>query len=283
MEKLAKIAGKKGVVYTCITGDYDKIRSHGFVHPEWDYVFFTDNEEMLAKKHIFHWRVLPLPYNQFDNIKNSRWPKIIGYNLFDYEHSLYIDGNIEFNTDYIFRLIDEKNQDMFLPKHRHRDCIYEEMDVCVQIQKDTPENVDINRQFLLKKGMPAHYGLTENGLIYRRVKSELVKKVMEDWWNLYSRGSHRDQLSFTYALWNNGVNVSDIAIPDIKKDRKNFFFKHHGIPKYKARTFKEKLFGIRKFDEYREVMILGINIKIKRTQRHFKPFGWLQLKKTKKS
>ena len=40
----------RGVVYTCLTGNYDTLREHKYLNKNWDYVCFTDDEKLLA-----HW------------------------------------------------------------------------------------------------------------------------------------------------------------------------------------------------------------------------------------
>src|ERR1700736_5413136 len=58
----------KKVVYTCICGDYDALISHSYVRDSWDYICFTDNQEILKTGH-HQWTIRPLKYAERDNTR----------------------------------------------------------------------------------------------------------------------------------------------------------------------------------------------------------------------
>ena len=88
----------KGVIYTCITNDYDdinEIKTYKYVNKDWDYVCFTDNKEHIEKGQIGIWEIKPLMYNESDNTRKNRWHKFHPHILFpQYSQSIYIDANI---------------------------------------------------------------------------------------------------------------------------------------------------------------------------------------------
>ena len=75
--------------------------------------------------------------------------------------------------------------------------------MCVKLKKDTKENVDRQLNAYRKEGFPEHYGLPQTCILLRYHNEESCIKLMETWWEQLEKYSHRDQLSFNYALWKN--------------------------------------------------------------------------------
>jgi hypothetical protein len=219
---------KQKVVYTCLTGDYDNLMRLSYVDNDWDYVCFTDNQSLLKKKRKFMWDIRPLLFDRLDNSKNQRWHKVNVLDIFpQYEESIYIDANINILTPYLFDTVKNSNTDILVPLHIFRDCVYEELDAVISKKKDDEKVCRELIEYIKSKGFPSHYGLSENNIMYRRHVSCKIKKIMPEWWQLIENYSTRDQLSFTYVLWNNGIRVQDISFPCIKFDYTNFFIEYH--------------------------------------------------------
>ncbi|MGI5845684.1 MAG: glycosyltransferase domain-containing protein, partial [Alphaproteobacteria bacterium] len=186
---------KKKVVYTCITGDYDKLIKHTYINPEYDYVCFTDNNILLKSK-IKPWKILPLKYTNSDKIRNAKWHKTHPHVLFpEYSESVWVDGNINILTNSLFKRFAKSKQNILIPVHFKRNCIYAECMAVVECQKDSQRNVDKVLKFLEKNNMPKNYGLLETNIIFRRHNNKLIKEINENWWNMIKRYSYRDQLS----------------------------------------------------------------------------------------
>ena len=64
-----------------------------------------------------------------------------------------------------------------------------------------------------EEGFPANYGLVQTNVMIRRHNDPYSKNLMEKWWEELKDNSHRDQLSFNYAVWKCG---SDKFKPLIK-------------------------------------------------------------------
>lgn len=117
----------RGVVYTCLTGNYDTLREHKYLNKNWDYVCFTDDEKLLAQKRQGIWEIRPLVYAEKDNALNNRYHKINPHKLFpEYEQSVYVDGNVDIRSPYLFRQIEKRKTNLLLPMHFCRNCVYEE-------------------------------------------------------------------------------------------------------------------------------------------------------------
>lgn len=270
-----KISYKKktrGVVYTCITGSYDQLPEHDYVNPHWQYICFTDNKDLLTYKQYGHWQIRPLLFNQLDNTKNARWHKINAYHTFKTKLSIWVDSNVNIKTPYIFSLIQKQpGADLLVPLHYIRDCIYQELYACEQRQKDSPEIIRQMEQLLINEKMPLKYGLNETNLIFRRSNSPRVQQIMDEWWQCLSAYSKRDQLSFTFVLWRNHVQVKKIAIPNIRYNNKNFQVMPHVDTAFKPLSAKQKLFSVQKFRHFRQVNLFGSCFTIQDHPRKNKP------------
>ena len=148
----------------------------------------------------------------------------------DYDYSLWIDGNIDIKTSYIFECVDKvrsKNIDISSPPHFEKDCIYNEADTIIEVKLDD-ENI-VNKQIKLyrEEGFPEHYGLNETNIMYRNHKSDKVISIMEEWWQFIENYSKRDQLSLSYVLWKNNMSLNYLTDTNIRLDTKNFEAFHH--------------------------------------------------------
>lgn len=219
---------KKKVVYTCLTGDYDNLVRLSYLDKEWDYVCFTDNQTLLQGKGRAVWDIRPLLFNGLDNSKNNRWHKINVLDIFpQYEESIYIDANVNFLTSYFFDTVKSRNQDILVPLHNARDCIYDELEAVIAKNKDSEKICREQIEYIRSRGFPPHYGLSENGVMYRKHASPAVRKIMPEWWQIVEKYSTRDQLSFAYVLWNNGIRIQDITISAFRYDYTNFDLELH--------------------------------------------------------
>ena len=270
---------KNGCIYTCLIGDYDSLIIPSVFDDDCDYVCYTDQKQLLCKGFIGPWKILPLLYTEQDTTRNQRWHKILGYEcLGDYKYSIYIDSNVDIKSPYIYNICKDTKKPVLIPIHNVRSCIYDEIDVCEKIGKDTPETLQRVRDFLTSEKMPHDYGLTENNLIFRKHDSEDVKQIMYKWWEIVMSYSKRDQLSLAYVLWKYGVNISDIVIPNIRVDYKNFEVYPH-ISSYTVHGYLFKL--LCGYEPYRPLRTFNIICKYRLKNIVFFPLSairWLFLK-----
>ena len=197
------------VVYTCITGDYDTVINPKYITEGFDYICFTDNEELTSSV----WDIRPLPSETegLSQIKKQRYVKTNPHKLLhDYDLSIWVDGNVEIKSN-LNEFIDEYINDdcsIYVPQHPNRDCIYDEAVAVIGLKKDTEENVNPQIERYENEGFPRNYGLLQSNILLRKHNSEDCIKLMEEWFNEIKNGSHRDQLSFNYVLWKNDeINV----------------------------------------------------------------------------
>lgn len=212
------------VVYTALFGNYDRLTQ---IPPSADdicYVCFTDQKISDTKG----WTVI-LVDSETSNLSKAmlnRYYKINPHLFFsDYDSSLYIDANIELLQDpsFLFEQYLKKN-DIAVPKHFARNCIFSEATECIIVGKDKRTKIQKQMKKYKLQGMPENYGLGENNIILRNHNSATIITIMEDWWNEMNMESGRDQLSFGYVLWKNKINFT--YMDESARAGKNFFRYH---------------------------------------------------------
>jgi lipopolysaccharide biosynthesis glycosyltransferase len=222
----------KGVVYTCILNHYDTLIQPLYIQNDWDYICFTDDDSIIGSIQGI-WEIRPLAYQGDDLDRTNRWHKTHPHVLFkEYYQSIYLDGNINFLTDYLFREIEISHKCILLPQHFKRDCVYEEIKALFsspRISQDNKELIKIQYQTLLDNGFPDNYGLAENNVIFRRHNEMKIIAIMEEWWSEISQYSSRDQVSFAYILWKNGIEIKNYLFTNTRTNYRDFWIVEHHV------------------------------------------------------
>lgn len=211
---------KNIVVYTCITGFYDDLLPPREIESGIDYICLTDQSTL----HIAGWKMqlIPPEFGQF--ALANRFAKMHPHLVFpEYEISVYIDGNIEIISE--LRLLVRQalvNQDIALYEHPFRDCVYEEARECAAIGHDWHWTIKKQMKIYKQNNFPVGHGMFECNVIFRRHNSPAVRSLMEAWWDEFTNGVKRDQLSFTYLAWKLGVVIQGLGKSDQRLSRRNF-------------------------------------------------------------
>lgn len=194
----------KRVIYTVITGSYETLRNPSFINTDFDYICFTNQLNITDTV----WKLIPIPeeLNKVSSVKQQRVIKICPHKyLPDYDLSVYVDGSIDILGD-INPLINEipETVSVSIPKHPHRNCIYDEKTAILKYKKDVLKNMQKQLSRYKSERFPAHFGLVQSGIIIRKHNDPYCIRLMELWKDEIIKGSHRDQLSFNYCLWKVG-------------------------------------------------------------------------------
>ena len=204
---------KRCAIYTCIVGGYDQVTEPEYYSEDCDYYLISDTKPENLK--VFEWiditKIIP-DYVQ-DNFRKNRFCKVFAPYIFEgYRFSIYVDGNIQIRGDitkYINKIGQSGIAAFELPDendlYRHAlQCIVGKFDVKTLITEQ------VYSYYI--EGMPRHHGMFECTILVRDNVNPVCKEIMADWWKeIYSR-SYRDQLSFTYCLWKNGIKIEDIGV-----------------------------------------------------------------------
>ena len=111
-------------------------------------------------------------------------------------------------TEYISKI---GESGLALHKHSNRNCVYKECEAILVMKKEKKENLDTHKEHLREENFPENYGMAECNVIVREHNNEKCIKIMEQWWEEFLNYSKRDQLSFPYVLFKNGVKIEEVT------------------------------------------------------------------------
>jgi len=203
----------KIVVYTCITGNYDKEILEPFLKPSnIDYFLYTDNIQ--NKSDNWEIRELPEKVVEYNNILKNRYLKMHPQELFTgYDYSIYIDGNVKVIsdlTDLVYSIKDKTGISMH--KHQFRNCIYNEIEVCKIKKKGDYPKMKKQVERYKNEGFPKKFGMLEATIIVTDLKNKNAKVILDSWWNEFiSSESLRDQIALQYVIWRNNFKINDFG------------------------------------------------------------------------
>ena len=226
------------VIYTSLVGNYDVLKEPSYVIKGWDYICFS-NDVKVSKNSI--WQIRPIPYKNKDNLRLSRYVKLNPHVVLrEYEFSLWVDSNITIvNNDLENRINDliNKKYKISIPKHKFRDCIYDEAEACIKDGRDQKNIIKKQVKYLKKNNFPQQEGLFENNIIFRRHNDRGIINLSNAWWELYCKYSKRDQLSLVYLLWKDGLHCEPLL--DVNISARNYFGVKYTVhsPSFKQRVF----------------------------------------------
>lgn len=190
------------VIYTSVTGQYDALPQPLSIRSDYDYICVTDH---MDKPMEGIWRCMKNPNDNADLKRRSVWARLHPHLLFkDYDYSLYIDGNVQIKDKEFYDYVEQAiEQDVLIAQvpHPTRDCIYWELEQCLNIRKVTPWQYICHRRRYTQSGLPKHWGLYENNVILRKHNDAQVIRISEEWWKEYNLISNRDQLSLMLVYW----------------------------------------------------------------------------------
>lgn len=192
----------RGVIYTVLTGKYEELKEPVFVDKQFDYVCFTDDAGL--KSNVWKFRLLK-DGDGLDPQRMSRKPKILCCDyLEEYDFSVYVDSKFRIIGNlgaYIEKYA--RGASLLAFPHYSRNCVYEEAEACINLQKDKQEIISAQVEKYRKEGMPVHFGLIDAGYMVRSHRDTKLRQMLNTWWSEFIRGCRRDQISFPYACWKN--------------------------------------------------------------------------------
>ena len=201
-------------VYTCYFGNYDVLQEPLSMPNNIDYYVITDQQIPQQTA----WKRLDVSqYEQqisgFTNVEKNRWFKMHPHVfLSDYRYSVYVDANVVPVTDFTELVNRIGNAGVAMFWHRYDNCVYQEaLYNNIVLKKTNPKEIDKQVDYLHKMGMPENYGMTTCNVIARDHENNTCIKLMEDWWSEFMGHCRRDQLSFPYVAWKNGVSMEEVA------------------------------------------------------------------------
>ena len=189
----------KITVYTCITGDYDKLLPPLFVDQNTRYVCFTNNKNLTSD--FWEIELIENPL-KLDNVRLARYVKTNPHQFVHTAYSMWIDGNLQITASIygILNHVIEQDVDFLTIKHPHCIDIYGELLGCIFHQKDSPEVMARQVYDYRTEGLPDRTGQCETNMIIRKNDAKMTA-FGNLWFEEIKTKSRRDQLSFMYVYW----------------------------------------------------------------------------------
>ena len=221
--------GNRVAVYSCITGGYDTPVMASICPDNIDYFMVTDDMKAARES---GWpnvididEVVPVDIDRNDPALMNRWCKMNGHRLFsDYHWSIYMDGKLSPNVDisgYV-KYTSKIGISTFTNGVRHkdigaRDLYGESIFLSHYFRRYKPDDeasilIDRMKTQLRRyanEGCPRQKYQIEGSVIVRDHDNPMADKIMDDWFDEYRNGIRRDQISFEYVIWKNGIDMND--------------------------------------------------------------------------
>tara|TARA_Y100001935_G_scaffold57782_1_gene48335 strand:- start:1641 stop:2396 length:756 start_codon:yes stop_codon:yes gene_type:complete len=213
---------KKIVVFSCVTGNYEKLINHKNLEEDVKYIFFTESYENVPDGWIMQ------PINGLDNFTNKDKNRYVKFHpskfLPTHDISIYIDGNIEItqNVSLLIKEISGMDEDLFLYRHYERECIYDEGNKCIEDSLDWFWRIRKQMNKYSQESYPKDRGLFENNIIISK-NNENSRKLLHQCWEEYSREAKRDQLALNYCSWKLDVPIYDLGVSNVRSGGRFFY------------------------------------------------------------
>jgi hypothetical protein len=223
--ELKEASKMRKIIYTCITGGYERTHVPGYIADGWETVMFSDVP-------ISHpgWMtniIIPPEQRHADPRRTARKIKILSHQFLpDADVTFWMDANMQITC--CLNTIEQRfldRHDLATFKNPRRKCIYQEAIKVKDKQQDVPAIVDAQIARYQQEGYPLRNGLICSNIMMRR-HSDAVKALNEMWWHELSTGSRRDQLSFNYCCWKLGFKYRCIETTHSSSLR--FRYRRHG-------------------------------------------------------
>ncbi len=242
------------VVYTAIFGGYEGLIPQRRL-PGVDFVCFTDGDVSARP-----WRTVRVPAETGDATRDARRYKILAHEFLpDYDISIWMDANylLVGDVEELLALalsannigVFDHNQTELDP----RDCVYDEFAAIMKLHndndayKDCPDTMLAQMERYRAARYPKKNGLAFSAALVRRHHAPDVVRTMNRWWEELAKGSRRDQLSFDYAAWTEGLEFT--VLPGDLRDSKWFYMLGAHRQNYRGKLLRyrlRKLLGLRR-------------------------------------
>ncbi len=200
------------VVYCSILGGYDDLPTFSHTDPEIVKVCFTDTPEMFASTQ--GWKIVPVESAFLDPKLMNGYLKSNSHRLFGHNTTaIWVDGNLK-DLHLTSALVDEvlTHGPAATPAHVHRYRVRDEIEAVLAEGLESQASADRIAALLATDGFPDERPLSATMMVVRDNSDEALRNANELWQQLICSGIRRDQLTFDYALWSQGIKAARIDV-----------------------------------------------------------------------
>jgi hypothetical protein len=198
-------------VYTAAFGGYDDLQPHPEI-PGVDFIAFTDTPVESE-----HWDVRVVePNGEHPRTQAKRYKLFPDEYLPEHEFTVWVDASHEILTELFaanaYTAVDETG--IALYEHPWRNCIYDEAQVSVGMEKYAGLPIEAQVESYRAEGHPEHWGLYACGTIARR-NTPAVAELMAAWSEEIDRWTYQDQLSFPVVCRRAGIRAARFPLHQV--------------------------------------------------------------------
>jgi hypothetical protein len=198
-------------VYTAAFGQYDDLKPHPEILGV-DFIAFTDRPIESE-----HWDVRVVqPTDEHPRTQAKRFKLFPHEYLPEHEFTVWVDASHEILTEHFaanaYLALDET--DIALYQHPWRDCIYDEAQASIVLQKYAGLPIEAQVESYRTQGHPEHWGLYACGTIARRNTPD-VAKLMASWSNEIDQWTYQDQLSLPVVCRRAGIRPATFPLHQV--------------------------------------------------------------------
>jgi tetratricopeptide (TPR) repeat protein len=207
------------IVYTVVTGGYEQPSDpRDVLGPGADVAILTDDVDALPESMRSIGR--PLELDAPAQLA-SRHPKMLPHLYFpDHERSIYIDANFHLRTD-PRPLAQGLSQETPMTVLFHSERTSPLAESLLVVERGFASWGEIRDHFDRQRSAgfdPASSPLSYGGFLARFHGDERLHGAMETWWDQFSSGVRRDQLSLDFSLWNHDIVPRRVAMNNHRND-----------------------------------------------------------------
>lgn len=202
----------KIAVYTCITGNYDRVLQPQYTEDDCDYYFIT--EEKPKELGMYKWMDVNqvVPEIELSSKDKNRYCKMHPFELFpEYDYSIYLDGSIQIIRGIAHSISETGRTGLAMHRHRKSNDIYTEGIFLSWLGAVDKQMLIIDMERYMNEGFPKEFGQFECGMIVTDLHNSKAHELYLKWFEEYMRSSKRDQQSLVYVLWKMGYTAEDIG------------------------------------------------------------------------
>ena len=161
------------------------------------------------------WNLIVQPLEEFGSARlaNRHQKMLFQASLSPEGFSVYIDANVRPVESLLplFKAFEASGADLGMYRHYARSSVHDEAQACIAREKvDDPGAVAEELGFYQSKGFPDSGGMWEGSVIFKKHASKALGPAMQEWWELYSRFTTRDQFSLPFVIWKHNLTVFDL-------------------------------------------------------------------------
>lgn len=228
VEAVRLVSRRRYAVYTCVFNDYSRV-----LPPP---TSLAEAADFFLLSDVSHdtpgWTQICIAAPSSDPRRAAKKYKLLPHLILQgYEASLWVDGNFELSDqiETLFVAVSNSRYPLLLVRHRARNCVYSEAEICSKWGKDDPAKLEAQVERYRAEGHPEKAGLFMGGFLMRRHNDAKLLDAMQQWWIELENGSVRDQLGLPVVLRRTGLSPRIMEFADSLK-----YFQIHAHSKYSS-------------------------------------------------